>query len=67
MEHRETAMIADTPEAAARCLLELENSELRELLAENARRAIKRYFPSEEPTEFWQQVIRQYTAVPQLV
>jgi glycosyltransferase involved in cell wall biosynthesis len=67
MEHRETAMIADTPEAAARCLLELENSELRELLAENAHQAIKRYFPSEEPAEFWQQVIRHYTPVPQLV
>lgn len=61
MEHRETAMIADTPAEAARCLFELENSELRASIAQNAYQAIKRYFPPEEPTEFWQQVIQQFS------
>ncbi len=63
MEHRETAMIADTPEAAARCLFELENSELRDSIAQNAYQAIKRYFPSEEPTEFWRETIQRFSHV----
>jgi glycosyltransferase involved in cell wall biosynthesis len=59
MEHRETAMIAETPEAAARSLFELENLDLREQLTQNAYQAIKRYFPSEDPTEFWQKTVRE--------
>jgi glycosyltransferase involved in cell wall biosynthesis len=62
MEHRDTAMIAETPEAAARCLLELENAELRTELAQNAYRSIKRYFPGESPTEFWNETLRVLTA-----
>lgn len=61
MDHRETAMIADTPAEAARCLLDLENAELRDCLSENAYQAIKRYFPSEEPAEFWQSVLKQFS------
>jgi glycosyltransferase involved in cell wall biosynthesis len=63
MEHGETAMIADTPEEAARCLFALENSELRDSLTQNAYAAIKRYFPSEEPTQFWQKTIHQFMPV----
>lgn len=62
MEHRDTAMIAETPEAAARCLLELENVELRVELAQNAYRSIKQYFPSQSPTEFWQETLRTLSA-----
>jgi hypothetical protein len=64
MADRETAMIADTPEAAARSLLELENSDLRERIAQNAYRAIKRYFPHEEPTAFWRETIRRFGGTP---
>jgi hypothetical protein len=60
MEHRETAMIAPTPEEAARCLFELENAELREMLAQNAYHAIKRYFPTEEPSEFWRANLKEF-------
>jgi len=60
MEHRETAMIAETPEMAARCLLELENAELRVDLAQNAYQKIKQYFPSESPTEFWQETLKEF-------
>lgn len=67
MEHRETAMIADTPEEAARCLFELENAELRDTLSHNAYQAIKRYFPFEEPTEFWQTTIKQMSGAAQPV
>ena len=60
MEHRETAMIAETPEAAARCLIDLENAELRAELAQNAYQGIKQYFPSESPTEFWRQTLQAF-------
>ncbi|WNZ21448.1 glycosyltransferase [Leptolyngbya sp. NK1-12] len=63
MEHRETAMTANTPEAAARCLFEIENPELRDLLTQNAYQAIKRYFPTEEPADFWRETTRNYQAL----
>jgi glycosyltransferase involved in cell wall biosynthesis len=59
MEHRETAMLAETPEEAARCLFELENADLRDELTHNAYQTIKRYFPAEDPTEFWQKTVRE--------
>ncbi len=64
MEDRQTAMIAETPEAAARCLLELENAELRDQLAQTAYQGIKQYFPSESPTEFWQQTLQSFGIEP---
>ncbi|MBF2073862.1 MAG: glycosyltransferase [Synechococcales cyanobacterium C42_A2020_086] len=66
MNHRETAMIADTPEEAARCLLELESAELRNHLAQNAYQAIRRYFPSEEPTQFWQETIQRFSLMARI-
>jgi glycosyltransferase involved in cell wall biosynthesis len=60
MEHRQTAMIAETPEEAARCLLEIESPDLRDDLAQNAYRSIKTYFPTEEPSEFWQSLRREF-------
>jgi hypothetical protein len=64
MEHRKTAMIAETPEAAVRCLLELEQLELRDRLAQNAYLAIKHYFPDEAPSVFWRKVMQQYADRP---
>lgn len=59
MEHRRTAMIAETPEDAARSLVEIEALELRQQIAENARDFIARYFPSGEPTDFWRKTLAE--------
>jgi hypothetical protein len=61
MEHRQTAMAAETPEEAARCLLELENAELRNHLSQNAYQYISQFFPTQTPKLFWQHVIASYT------
>lgn len=61
MEHLDTAMLAATPAEAVHCLFELENAELRDRLSQNAYKAIKRYFPSEEPSEFWQKNIQRFS------
>jgi|GEM_PF-1657805 glycosyltransferase involved in cell wall biosynthesis len=60
MEHKETAMIAETPKDAAQCLIELEDAELRERLARNAYAYIQRYFPAGEPQQFWQTIAHRY-------
>jgi hypothetical protein len=60
MEHKETSMIAETPEDAARCLIELEDIELRERLSQNGYAYIQRYFPTGEPQQFWQVVAQKY-------
>ncbi len=60
MDHKQTAMIAETPEDAAQCLIELENAELRERLSQNAYAYIQRYFPAGEPQQFWQMVAHRY-------
>ncbi len=59
MEHRHTAMVADTPDEAAQCLLELENEELRDAISRNGHKLISRYFPDGEPTEFWSQMLQE--------
>lgn len=61
MEHRHTAMTAETPEEAARCLLDLEDATLRDKLSRNAHQYISQYFPDQAPKQFWQSVIAQYT------
>lgn len=53
MSHRETAMVAETPDDAARALVELEDASLRERIASQAHRYISRYFPDHEPTALW--------------
>jgi hypothetical protein len=60
MEHQETAMIAETPEDAAFCLIALEKTALRERLAENAYAYIQRYFPTGEPQQFWQAIAHRF-------
>jgi glycosyltransferase involved in cell wall biosynthesis len=61
MEHGKTAMTAETPEAAAKCLLELEDAALRDNIAHNAHAYISRYFFDGEPAEFWRQTINHYS------
>lgn len=63
MEHRQTAMTAETPKEAAQCLLELEDADLRHTLSHNAHHYISRYFPTQEPKQFWQEKIRHYEAI----
>jgi glycosyltransferase involved in cell wall biosynthesis len=60
MEHRETAMIAETPEAAAQCLIDLEQAELREQIALRAHAFISRYFAGNEPTAFWRETLTDF-------
>jgi hypothetical protein len=60
MQHKETAMIAETPAEAAHCLRELEQPQLRDHLSRNGHAFISRYFPENEPTEFWRQILREY-------
>jgi hypothetical protein len=57
MEHRRTAMIANTPEEAAVALRELEEQELRDTIARNGWDFIRRYFPDAEPAEFWRSTL----------
>lgn len=59
MEHRRTAMIAETPEEAARALLELEDAALRDRIAREAHAFIARYFPQGEPTQFWRRTLEE--------
>lgn len=62
MEHKKTAMIADTPLAAAECLLEIEDGELRQTIAEGGHAFISRYFPENEPAGLWRKVIADLRA-----
>jgi glycosyltransferase involved in cell wall biosynthesis len=59
MEHRKTAMVADTPLAAAEGLLEIEDAELRQSIADNGHAFISRYFPENEPAQHWRKVIEE--------
>lgn len=60
MEHGKTSMIAETPEAAAQALIELENETLRDTISRNAYDYISQYFPANEPKQFWASVIQHY-------
>jgi len=62
MQHGKTAMTAETPEKAAECLRELEDAALRDYISRKARDYISYYFPSEEPTRFWQETIREFAS-----
>lgn len=58
MIDRQTALVGNTPEAAARALVEAEDAELRERLTSSAYEFIQRFFPRHEPTEHWRAVLR---------
>jgi hypothetical protein len=60
MEHGKTALIAETPQDAAKCLLEVEDFQLRDQISRAAYESISRYFPSNEPANFWRQTIRHF-------
>lgn len=64
MEHRRTAMVAETPEAAAESLIELEKEELRDTISLAAREYIARYFPDAEPREFWRRKLSDFGFFP---
>jgi len=57
MRHNETALVANTPEAAAQSLCALEDSALRQRLSLAGHDYIQRYFPDREPSSFWRDVI----------
>lgn len=60
MEHRRTALVAETPDEAAACLREIEDHSLREEIARNGRDYISRFFPENEPTTLWQETLREF-------
>lgn len=60
MEHRKTAMVAETPQAAAQSLLELEDLTLRNRVSRNAYEFISRYFPENEPAAHWRKTLATY-------
>jgi hypothetical protein len=62
MDHRDTAMVAETPRDAVVCLRELEAAKLRDEISRRAHQFISRYFPDGEPREFWRGIIASYTA-----
>jgi glycosyltransferase involved in cell wall biosynthesis len=53
MKHRETALVAETPEEAAAALVEAEDPGLREQLSRTGHDFIRRFFPDREPSGFW--------------
>ncbi len=57
MKHRETALVARTPQETAAALRELEDPALRETLARRAHREISRFFPGGEPAALWRDVL----------
>jgi glycosyltransferase involved in cell wall biosynthesis len=59
MEHRRTAMVAETPADAAESLRELEDPTLRDELSRNGHAFISRYFPDGEPRALWEATLRQ--------
>ena len=59
MEHRRTAMVAETPEDAAESLRELEDATLRDELSRNGHAFISRYFPQGEPMAHWRATLAE--------
>ena len=60
MEHRKTAMVGETPEAAATCLRELEDATLRDEISNRGHDFIKRYFPEGEPRDLWRSTLADF-------
>ncbi len=53
MQDGVTALVGETPEAAARRLIELESAQLRDTLSKAGYAYISRFFAAAEPTLFW--------------
>lgn len=60
MEHRRTAMVAETPREAAQCLVELEDPLLRDSISRRGHELISRYFPENEPTVLWRSTLARF-------
>lgn len=58
MQEGVTSLNAETPDAAARRLVELESAALRERLAAAGRSYISRFLPDAQPLDFWTSVWR---------
>ncbi len=59
MRHGETALVAETPEAAAECLFRIEDVGLRESLSQGGLQFIRRYFPDAEPRAHWRATLQR--------
>jgi hypothetical protein len=59
MRDGETALVADTPEAAARALRRAEDPALRERITRAAYDSIRHLFPEQEPTRFWRSFLAE--------
>jgi glycosyltransferase involved in cell wall biosynthesis len=56
MQHEKTALVANTPEEAAKMLMRAEDHELRTRLTRQGFAAIKRYFSNGDPAILWKKV-----------
>ncbi len=65
MQHKETAMVGNTPSEAAYSLREIEDIEFRESLAEQAHQYIQRFFPEGEPSAFWREFLAAFPGPPE--
>jgi hypothetical protein len=61
MKHRETAMVAETPEAAVDALFELEDISLCKSIADNGYAFIRHCFWNAEPADLWRKVHARYS------
>lgn len=66
MEHRRTAMVAETPEQVVESLHELEDAALRERISVQAREFISRYFARGEPSDFWRKALNELGLVREM-
>jgi len=60
MQDGETALVSSTVEETVTKLLEGEDDALRTRIAEAGYEFISRYFPENEPTEFWKQILAEW-------
>jgi glycosyltransferase involved in cell wall biosynthesis len=63
MKDGETALVADTPEEAAKALMRAEDDALRERIAIEAYREISRYFPDGDPAVFYRKFLGSLNAL----
>lgn len=62
MEHEKTALVAETPAEAARCLKQAESFALRDAISRAAHTYISRFFADQEPLRFWQNNLQRFGA-----
>jgi len=60
MRHNETALVAETAEDAAAALRSIEDAAVRMRLSGAAYEYIQRFFPKNEPTQFWRDLLSRH-------